>query len=78
LSGTGWNGDTARSGTQFNFTKKRNIGAELHLNKRLSLQTRARHFHLSNGNIKGIQRNPSHDNSGFFLGLLFIIKDDCH
>jgi hypothetical protein len=74
LTGTGWKADTARTGTQFNLTSKYSIGAELIFSKRVSIQTGARHFHLSNGNLAGIQRNPSHDSNGFFLG--FIYKPD--
>jgi len=33
-----------------------------------------KHFHLSNGNIKGIQRNPSHDSNGLFAGLIMVLK----
>lgn len=71
LTGTGWEADTARTGTRFNLTSKYGIGAEYLFNKRFSLQLGARHIHLSNGNIKGIQRNPSHDSNGFFVGLIY-------
>ena len=71
LTGTGWEADTARVGTRFNLTSKYGIGAEVHFNKNLSLQAGARHFHLSNGNLAGIQRNPSYDGNGFFVGLLY-------
>ena len=74
LSGTGWDSDTARIGTQINLITKYGTGVEVLLNQRFSLQAGARHFHLSNGNTKGIQRNPSHDSNGIFLGLLFRIK----
>jgi hypothetical protein len=71
LAGTGWEADTARTGTKFNLTSKYSIGAELYLNKRFSLQSGIRHFHLSNGNLAGIQRNPSHDSNGFFVGVIY-------
>lgn len=74
LTGTGWEADTARTGTRFNFFSKYGIGAEFHLAKHLSFQTSIKHFHLSNGNIKGIQRNPSHDSNGFFAGLIYGLK----
>ena len=78
LTGTGLEADTARTGTRFNFTTKYGIGAEFHFSKNLSLQTGARHFHLSNGNISGIQRNPSHDSNGFFAGIVYTPKNrDC-
>jgi len=71
LTGTGWEADTARTGTQFNFLSKYGIGMEAHLAKRFSFETGVRHFHLSNGNIKGIQRNPSHDSNMFFVGIIY-------
>ena len=74
LTGTGLEVDTSRSGTQFNFTSKYGIGVEFHFNKKLSMQAGIRHFHLSNGNLAGIQRNPSHDSNGFFLGFLYSPK----
>jgi hypothetical protein len=69
LTGTGWDADTARTGTRFNLVSKYGIGAEIYLNSRFSLQAGVRHFHLSNGNLAGIQRNPSHDSNGFFCSL---------
>jgi hypothetical protein len=71
LSGTGWEADTARTGTQFNFLSKYGMGTEIHIKKRFSLEAGVRHFHLSNGNIKGIQRNPSHDSNMFFAGIIY-------
>ena len=71
LTGTGWEADTARAGTKFNLTSKYGIGVVFHFNERFSLQSGIRHFHLSNGNLAGIQRNPSHDSNGFFLGIIY-------
>jgi Lipid A 3-O-deacylase (PagL). len=71
FTGTGWEADTARTGTKFNLTSKYGIGAEINFNKRFSLQLGIRHFHLSNGNIVGIKRNPSHDSNGLFVGLIY-------
>lgn len=71
LTGTGWAADTARVGTKFNLMSKYGLGIEFQINKRLSLETSVRHFHLSNGNIKGIQRNPSHDSNGIFAGIVY-------
>lgn len=70
LTGTGWKSDTARTGTHFNFTTKYGIGSELRLSERFIVQAGIRHFHLSNGNIKGVSRNPSYDSNNIFLGLL--------
>ena len=74
LTGTGWKADTARTGTRFNFTTKYSAGAEFQLCKSVLLQLGVRHFHLSNGNIKGIQRNPSYDGNGLFAGLIYAIR----
>lgn len=71
LTGTGWEADTARTGTRFNLTSKYGFGAIINCTKRLSLQFALRHFHLSNGNTAGIKRNPSHDSNGFFLGFIY-------
>ena len=75
FSGTGLEADTGRTGTRFNFTSKYGIGTEVHFNNRLSIQAGIRHFHLSNGNLAGIQRNPSHDSNGFFVGLFYSTKN---
>ena len=71
LTGTGWKADTGRVGTRFNFTTKYGIGAEVKLSREITLQTGMRHFHVSNGNIAGIKRNPSHDSNGLFAGILY-------
>ena len=69
--GTGYDNDTARTGTRFNFTTKYGVGTEIHIDKRFYLQAGIRHFHLSNANIKGYGRNPSHDSNGLFMGLMY-------
>lgn len=74
LTGTGWESDTGRTGTKFNFLSKYGFGAECYLTKRLVLFASIKHFHLSNGNTSGIQRNPSHDSNGFFLGISYPIR----
>jgi hypothetical protein len=74
LTGTGWEADTARTGTKFNLTSKYSVGVVFNLNDRFSLQTGIRHFHLSNGNLAGIQRNPSHDSNGGFLGIIYTAR----
>lgn len=75
LSGTEWEADTGRTGTKFNLNSKYGIGAMLRCNQHFSLQFSLRHFHLSNGNIKGIQRNPSHDSNGIFFAAFYKIND---
>lgn len=76
LTGTGWKSDTSRTGTRFNLTSKYGIGTELRLNDRLTLHSGLKHFHLSNGNIKGIERNPSHDSNGFFVGFIYTLNNN--
>jgi len=71
LTGTNWETDTARTGTKFNLMSKYGCGVEFHITKKLSFQTTLKHFHLSNGNIKGIQRNPSHDSNGLFVAIIY-------
>ncbi|MDB5229461.1 MAG: hypothetical protein JWN76_266 [Chitinophagaceae bacterium] len=71
LTGTGWEADTARTGTKFNLTSKYGIGAIVNCTNHFSLQLSTRHFHLSNGNVEGIERNPSHDSNGIFLGFIY-------
>jgi len=73
-TGTGWEADTGRTGTKFNFLAKYGVGMEIQFKKQLSLQYGVRHFHLSNGNIAGIKRNPSHDSNAFFAGFIYRLR----
>jgi opacity protein-like surface antigen len=73
LTGTGYEADTARTGTHFNYTPTYCIGTEIKITGNMMIQAGVRHTHLSNGNIKGIDRNPSHDSNGFFAGVLYCI-----
>lgn len=58
-----------RLGLQLNGITKYGLGATLLLSKYFSLSCEIRHLHLSNGNTRGVERNPSHDSNGFFLGI---------
>lgn len=58
-----------RLGTLWNGVTKYGLGAELNLSRRTSLLFGVRHLHVSNGNKKGAERNPSHDSNGPFIGL---------
>lgn len=58
-----------RLGTQWNGTTKYGIGSEINVTKSIAILFGVRHLHISNGNTKGVERNPSHDSNGFFLGL---------
>jgi len=57
-----------RLGTTWNGTTKYGLGAEVDFG-RYSAVAGVRHTHVSNGNTKGVQRNPSHDSNGVYLGL---------
>lgn len=78
LNGSATDKDTLRTGTRFNFTSKYGIGLELKASKRIKFQAGIRHFHLSNGNLSGIEHNPAHDSNGFFAGIIvqskFVIR----
>ncbi len=74
LTGTGLGTDTSRYGTKFNFLAKYTIGADYFLTNKIALQVALKHFHLSNGNIKGIERNPSYDGNGLSIGLMYKIS----
>lgn len=60
-----------RLGTNWNGTTRYGIGGEISLNQSLSLLFGVRHIHVSNGNTSGVERNPSHDSNGLFLGLTY-------
>lgn len=58
-----------RLGLNFNGVTKYGLGSEINFTKSTSFLLGIRHIHVSNGNSKGVERNPSHDSNGFFLGL---------
>lgn len=58
-----------RLGTYWNGTTKYGIGTEWNINQSNALMFGIRHVHVSNGNTKGVERNPSHDSNGFFIGI---------
>jgi Lipid A 3-O-deacylase (PagL) len=58
-----------RLGTFWNGTTKYGIGSEINFSKYSSIMFGIRHLHISNGNTKGVERNPSHDSNGFFIGM---------
>jgi hypothetical protein len=61
--------EDGRMGTPFNGTTKYGIGASVRLYDKVHLLLGARHLHISNGNSKGVDRNPSHDSNGAFAGI---------
>lgn len=60
-----------RMGTKLNGITKYGVATEIQVLKAASLRLGIRHTHISNGNSKGIERNPSHDSNGFFIGISF-------
>ena len=65
-----------RLGTYWNGTTKYGIGTSIHLKNNMDLLFGARHLHISNGNTKGAERNPSHDSNGLFVGLSWNLKKE--
>jgi hypothetical protein len=58
-----------RRGTSWNGTTKYGLGGAVNINRSIAFMFGLRHIHVSNGNVKGVERNPSHDSNGFFIGL---------
>ena len=63
-----------RTGTYWNGTTKYGLGAEITLKKRIAVNFGIRHLHVSNGNVKGSENNPSHDSNGIFIGISWHLK----
>lgn len=63
-----------RLGLQLNGITKYGVGSDINISKNTSVMFGVRHLHISNGNSKGVERNPSHDSNGFFIGLTHKIK----
>ena len=59
----------SRRGLKLNGITKYGIGSDINISKSTAIMFGIRHIHISNGNAKGEERNPSHDSNGFFLGL---------
>jgi len=59
----------SRLGTNWNGTTKYGLGSEINFNQSNAIMFGVRHLHISNGNTKGEERNPSHDSNGFFVGI---------
>ena len=65
--------EDSRMGTQLNGTTKYGIGASVLLQDKMYLVFGARHLHISNGNSKSVDRNPSHDSNGVFAGFTWLL-----
>jgi len=63
-----------RLGTTVNGFTKYGLGSEINFSKSWAFLFGVRHIHVSNGNTKGVERNPSHDSNGFFLGIGYTPK----
>lgn len=63
-----------RLGLQLNGITKYGIGADVNISRNTSVVFSVRHLHVSNGNTKGVERNPSHDSNGFSIGLLHRLR----
>lgn len=57
-----------RGGTPLNGTTQYGLGLEWSPGPHATLLVALRHVHVSNGNARGAERNPSHDSNGVFLG----------
>lgn len=62
-----------RLGTHFNGITKYGLGAEINVIEDAAVVFGVRHIHISNGDSKGVERNPSHDSNGFFVGFSYKI-----
>ncbi len=60
-----------RLGTNLNGNPRYGLGFEVNLGPRTALLFGALHVHVSNANLWGVGRNPSHDSNGFFVGLTY-------
>ena len=63
------NDHDTRLGTYLNGITKYGLGSEISIADKAYLLVGIRHLHISNGNTSGVERNPSHDSNGFFIGF---------
>jgi hypothetical protein len=63
--------DVPETGTHFNYTPKGGGGATVKLRDDLHLLGGVRFIHLSNGNLKGRDENPSQDGVQYYVGVMF-------
>jgi hypothetical protein len=59
-----------RGGTEINFDARAGVGATVRLLNDLHLMGGVRYLHLSNGNIHGLDENPSIDAVEGYVGLM--------
>jgi len=67
----GPNDRDSRLGTETNGISRYGLGIEWQMSQKYLLGLGARHTHISNGNRRGEERNPSHDSNGINLTLRY-------
>jgi len=68
--------DDPRLGTRINGTTKYGLGSQIRFSRKTSVLFGVRHVHISNANARGIERNPSHDSNGLYLGFSHVIGSE--
>lgn len=63
--------DVPETGLHLNYTPRIGGGGTLELREDVHLIGGVRFFHLSNGNLKGVDENPSQDGAEYYVGVLF-------
>lgn len=63
-----------RLGTLINGITKYGLGTDISISTAMAIMFGIRHLHISNGNTKSVERNPSHDSNGFFVGLTYKLR----
>lgn len=63
-----------RLGTYLNGTTKYGLGTSFRLKNATVFYFGMRHLHISNGDTKGVERNPSHDSNGLFAGVSWFLN----
>lgn len=57
-------------GTRFNFTLQAGLGFQVMALGRFGIAAGARYFHISNSSLAGTDRNPGHNATQFYAGLV--------
>jgi opacity protein-like surface antigen len=61
-------------GTDYNWTFRAGLGATYRLRENLHAFAGLRYFHLSNGRLEGVDRNPDFNVVEGYIGLMFLLK----
>ena len=62
-------------GTRFNWTGRTGAGGSWKVREGLVILAGVRFFHLSNGSLHGIRKNPGANGSQYWLGIMLPISD---